>query len=146
MDPTLADGEWLFVNKCDYLMSGAASRGYRHLGKSARRQGEISRQTNRRRSRGHDRDMDGQLYRNGERVDEPYTDSQIEDGDWGPGWCPKERISSWGTIAAAAKAMTAEIRMNRLDSQELIKGKADFILWPFGKIGDIIEGAVMDVY
>ena len=31
--------------------------------------------------------VDGVLYRNGEAVDEPYTSSKIEDGDWGSGRC-----------------------------------------------------------
>jgi len=137
MDPTLADGEWLFVNKLVYLwrqpragdiiilenpLGGREKYLVKRIIGVPGDKIEI---------------MGGKLYRNGEPVVEPYTDSVIEDGDWGPGVVPEGAFFVMGDNRRRGESNDSRNPYIGWIPETSIKGKADYILWPFGKIGNI---------
>lgn len=71
----------------------------------------------------------GALYVNGEKVDEPYTDSPIEDGDFGPMHIGEGRVFVMGDNRHAAAS--ADSRRFGEVPVSLIQGRAEYILWPF---------------
>ena len=137
MDPTLADGEWLFVNKLVYLLRRPQAGDIVILENplGGREKYLVKRII------GVPGDkieiMGGKLYRNGEPVDEPYTDSMIEDGDWGPGVVPEGTFFVMGDNRRRGESNDSRNPYIGWVPHSSIKGKADYILWPFGKIGNI---------
>lgn len=137
MDPTLADGEWLFVNKAIYLIRepkiGDIVILENPLG--GREKYLVKRIV------GIPGDtieiVDGRLFRNGEQVDEPYTDSLIEDGNWGPEVVPDEAYFVMGDNRRRGESNDSRNRRIGSIPRELIKGKADYILWPISQMGNI---------
>lgn len=137
MDPTLTHGEWLFVNKLVYLIReprvGDIVILENPLG--GREKYLVKRIV------GVPGDtleiVDGVLYRNGEAVDEPYTSSKIEDGDWGPGVVPEGSYFVLGDNRRRGESNDSRNPLINWIPKSKIKGKADFILWPISKIGDI---------
>lgn len=137
MDPTLADGEWLFINKFVYIIrepkAGEIIILENPLG--GREKYLVKRII------GVPGDtieiVNGQLYRNGQLVEEAYTDSKIEDGDWGPGVVPEDAYFVMGDNRRLGESNDSRNPSIGWISADHVKGKADFILWPLSKIGDI---------
>ncbi|WP_127588709.1 signal peptidase I [Paenibacillus koleovorans] len=137
MEPTLKEKEWLFVNKLVYLM-GSPARGDVVILKdpeqnTSRREFLVKRVVavpgDRVEIRG------GKLYVNGAEVQEPYTDNRIEDGDRGPFTVEEDRYYVLGDNRH--KSASKDSRMFGSVSSGMIKGRADFILWPFDQLGTL---------
>lgn len=130
MEPTLYEKEWLFVNKIGYAFdhpgrgdvvilkdpgSGQDKKGYlvkRVIGLPGDRL-EI---------RG------GQLYVNGELTVEPYTDTVIEDGDYGP-----TQVSEGHYFVMGDNRHRNASRDSRAFKEvpvDMILGKAELVIWP----------------
>lgn len=137
MDPTLADGEWLFINKLIYMMRepGAGDIIILENPLGGREKYLVKRII------GEPGDtieiVGGVLYRNGEQVVEPYTDTIIEDGDWGPGVVPDGSYFVMGDNRHRGESNDSRNPLISWIPRESIKGKADYILWPLSKLGDI---------
>lgn len=137
MNPTLVDGEWLFINKFVYIINepkvGDIVILENPLG--GREKYLVKRIV------GMPGDkieiIAGILYRNGEEVQEPYTDSLIEDGNWGPGIVPEGSYFVMGDNRHRGESNDSRNPKIGWIQREKIKGKADFILWPIHKIGNI---------
>ncbi|GKU80596.1 signal peptidase I [Paenibacillus sp. L3-i20] len=134
MEPTLEEQEWLFINKLVYLF-GSPKVGDIVILKDP--QGVA----------GHERffvkrivgmpgdriEISGEkLYRNGEVVDEPYTDTLIEDMNYGPETISEGHYFVMGDNRHAGASLDS--RTFNAVPEKLIQGRADFILWPFDKI------------
>ena len=137
MEPTLEEKEWLFINRVVYLF-GEPERGdivilrdpKRDLGRNqylVKRVIGVPGDTVEIRG--------GKLYINGEWFEEPYIDTPIEDGDMAP-----------VTIGEDEYFVMGDNRHWRssLDSREfgpvpesLIKGRADFVIWPLSRAGGL---------
>ncbi|MFC6553966.1 signal peptidase I [Cohnella cellulosilytica] len=109
MEPTLHENEWLFVNKIA-LRIGDLDRGDVIIFKDPSEGGEgkdflvkriIGIPGDKLEIRG------GELYLNGELKVEPYTDSKIEDGDFGPTTVSPGHYFVMGITATTAQARTA---------------------------------------
>ncbi len=134
MEPTLTQHEWLFVNKFVYLF-GKPGIGDVVILKEPNTSDKEKKYLVKRivgipgdRIEVHDQ----RLYRNGELMDEPYTDSLIEDMSYGP-----------EVILAGHYFVMGDNRHSRasLDSrsfhavpEELLRGRAEFIVWPYKMI------------
>lgn len=137
MDPTLADGEWLFVNKMIYLIRDPK------IGEIVILENPLGGREKYlvKRIIGVPGDTieiaNGRLYRNGEEVEETYTNSIIEDGNWGPIVVPEQSFFVMGDNRRRGESNDS--RNSRIGPipRELIKGKADYILWPLAQIGNI---------
>ncbi|XEC93913.1 signal peptidase I [Paenibacillus tarimensis] len=137
MEPTLVEKEWLFVNKAVYLL-GKPDRGDVVIvkdpeGRAARKDYLVKRiiglpgDTVEIRSK--------QLYLNGELMLEAYTDSDIEDMDLGPFVVEAGTYFLMGDNRHARASRDSRSFGNV--PEELIKGRADFILWPITKMGRV---------
>ncbi|MCZ8514136.1 signal peptidase I [Paenibacillus filicis] len=133
MQPTLEDGEWLFINKI-VRITGSVQRGevvviqeptgtdkaHPFLVKRvvAVAGDEISVRS-------------GKLYVNGEEVKETYTDAVIEDGRFEPYTVAKGQIFVMGDN----RHRNASYDSRSFGSVPLtdIEGKAQWIVWPLGK-------------
>ncbi|RCW51828.1 signal peptidase I [Paenibacillus prosopidis] len=131
MEPTLTENEWLFVNKWAYLVgkpkvgdvvilkepdTGAKEKKFlvkRVVGVP----GDRIQIHNKR------------LYRNGELVEEPYTDSLIEDMSYGPEVISEGHYFVMGDNRHARASLDS--RSFHAVPDELINGRADYILWPY---------------
>lgn len=137
MRPTLEDGEWLFINKIGFLLGTPdrgdivilkdpqGSLGFREF--LVKRIVALPGETVEAR--------DGILYVNGREVVEPYTDSPIADGDFGPVTVPDGHYFVMGDNRH--RAASTDSRTFHAVPEELIKGKAQFVLWPFNRIGGL---------
>lgn len=137
MQPTLEDGEWLFINKVGYFF-GSPHRGDIVILKDP--DGELGfRQYLVKRIVGLPGDtveVSGQkLYINGKILNEPYTDVEIQDGNYGPEKVPPGHYFVMGDNRH--QWASTDSRRFHAVSGDLIKGKAQFVIWPFGKIGGL---------
>ncbi|WP_308637779.1 signal peptidase I [Paenibacillus silvisoli] len=137
MEPTLYEKEWLFVNKISYLL-GSPKLGDVVILKDPS-QGSERKEFLVKRIVGMPGDTieirQGQLYRNGELVVEPYTDTDIEDLDYGP-----DKIADGHYFVMGDNRHQNASRDSRSFHsvpRELIEGRADFILWPIAKLNDL---------
>lgn len=131
MEPTLTEHEWLFVNKFVYLV-GKPKIGDIVILKDPDTVEDSGKYFVKRivgvsgdRIEIHDQ----RLYRNGLLVDEPYTDTLIEDMSYGP-----EVINEGQYFVMGDNRHTrASLDSRTFDAvpEKLISGRADFILWPF---------------
>lgn len=132
MDPTLQEGEWLFVNKAItyfkspqrgdiVILKETEEYAFTHHPFLVKRVVAVG--GDEVKGRG------GALYVNGEKVDEPYTDSPIEDGDFGPMHIGEGRVFVMGDNRHAAAS--ADSRRFGEVPVSLIQGRAEYILWPF---------------
>lgn len=137
MQPTLLDGEWLFINKIGYII-GEPDRGDIVILKDPNNQlgfreflvkrivglaGDTIEVSN------------GKLYINSKEWNEPYTDVEIEDGNYGPIVVPAGEYFVMGDNRHHFES--TDSRIFGSVPEELIKGKAQFIMWPLNKIGGL---------
>lgn len=137
MQPTLLDGEWLFINKIGYII-GEPDRGDIVILKDPNNQlgfreflvkrivglaGDTIEVSN------------GKLYINSKEWNEPYTDVEIEDGNYGPIVVPAGEYFVMGDNRHHFES--TDSRIFGSVPEKLIKGKAQFIMWPLNKIGGL---------
>ncbi|RAP74444.1 signal peptidase I [Paenibacillus montanisoli] len=137
MEPTLYEKEWLFVNKISYMV-GTPELSDVVILKDPSQEAE-RKEFLVKRIVGMPGDTieirQGQLYRNGELVVEPYTDTDIEDLDYGP-----DKIAAGHYFVMGDNRHQNASRDSRSFHsvpRELIMGRADFILWPIAKLNDL---------
>jgi signal peptidase I len=130
MEPTLHERDWLFVNKVSYRV-GHPRRGdiviLKDPGDGAGRQSYLVKRVigipgDRIEIRG------GQLYLNGERMIEPYTDTAIEDGEYNPIVVGPGHYFVMGDNRR--RGGSRDSRTFGAVEENRIKGRADFIVWP----------------
>ncbi|MBD0382347.1 signal peptidase I [Paenibacillus sedimenti] len=131
MQPTLQEGEWLFVNKAVTYLK-APQRGEVVILKEPAEQLILNHPYLVKRvvaiagdeveGRG------GVLYVNGAAVQEPYTDSPIADGDFGPTQVGPGHVFVMGDNRQAAAS--ADSRRFGAVPTSMIQGRAEYILWP----------------
>lgn len=131
MDPTLGDGEWLFVNKAiTYLKP--PGRGeiviLKEPEKLALPQNPLLVKRVIAISGDEVQSRAGALYVNGDKVTEPYADTPIEDGDFGPIAVGQGQIFVMGDNRH--RAASADSRMFGVIPTSLVQGRAEFVLWP----------------
>lgn len=137
MQPTLHDGEWLFIDKLSYTF-GQPERGDIVILKAPGQQLGFREYLVKRvvGLPGDTLEIRGQqLYINGQAVDEPYTDSPIMDGDHGPLIVQEGHYFVMGDnrhYYASTDSRTFEAV-----PEKLIKGKAQLVLWPPGEFGGL---------
>jgi signal peptidase I len=132
MQPTLQEGEWLIVNKAITYLKGprrgevvilkepeekfATDHPYLVKRVIAIAGDEVE---------GHD----GILYVNGSEVIEPYTDTPIMDGDFGPTHIGQGHVFVMGDNRHAAAS--SDSRRFGAVLSSLILGRAEYVVWPF---------------
>lgn len=135
MEPTLLEKEWLFVNKLSYRF-GSPERGDVIILEDPSENGPEKKKFLVKRIIGIPGDTieirDRQLYRNGELIIEAYTDSEIDDMDYGPIKIDADKYYVMGDNRHANGSKDS--REFGPVSRELIQGRADFILWPITKM------------
>lgn len=135
MEPTLEDGEWLFVNKVIYYLD-KPNRGDIVILKDPRNgvdqylvkriiglPGETV------------EIMNYTVYINGEPLDEPYTDVHVENGDLPPVTLEEDHYFVMGDNRREHGSMDS--RYFGSVPSEYIKGRAEFIIWPVHKAGGL---------
>ncbi|WP_169713739.1 signal peptidase I [Paludifilum halophilum] len=128
MQPTLEDGDRLLINKFHFLFEEPRrgdvitfedpSRDGRYLVKRV-----VGVPGDRIAIRG------GELYRNGKRVSEPYIDSDIEDGNYGPVAVKPGSVFVMGDNRHRYASRDSRYKSVGLVPNELIEGKVELILW-----------------
>ncbi|TXK82686.1 signal peptidase I [Paenibacillus sp. N3.4] len=135
MQPSLQEGEWLFVNKAITYIK-APKRGEIVILKEPEEQFALQHPFLVKRVVGIAGDevkgIDGFLYINGRKVEEPYTDTPIEDGDFGPTEVGQGHVFVIGDNRH--KAASADSRRFGAVPASLIQGRAECVLWPFTMI------------
>ncbi|WP_239617837.1 signal peptidase I [Cohnella mopanensis] len=133
MQPTLHENEWLFVNKI-VLKLGNLDRGDVVILKDPSG-GSEDKQFLVKRIVGIPGDTleirDGELYINGELKVESYTDVKIEDGDY-----PLTTVSPGHYFVMGDNrhhSASKDSRAFKEVPEELIKGRADLIVWPISR-------------
>jgi signal peptidase I len=128
MQPTLHDGDHLLINKFQFLLEKPTvgdvitfrdpSDPDRYLVKRViGKPGDII------------EIRDGLLYRNGKRVQEPYIDSMIEDGDFGPVKVKQETVFVMGDNRHRYASRDSRYSGVGMVPYALIDGKVELILW-----------------
>ncbi len=137
MEPTLVDGEWLFINKIGYIIGGPDrgdivilkdpnnNLGFREflVKRIVGLPGETVEVSN------------GKLYINSQERNEPFTNVAIQDGNYGPVVIPDGEFFVMGDNRHLM-ASTDSRRFGTVP-EKLIKGKAQFVMWPVNKIGGL---------
>ncbi|MFC4098580.1 signal peptidase I [Paenibacillus xanthanilyticus] len=134
MEPTLYEKEWLFVNKFSYYVGDPQREDVVILKDPSDRPDRkeflvkriIGLPGDTIEVRG------GQLYRNGELIVEAYTDTPIEDLDYGPYQVEADTYFVMGDNRHARASLDS--RSFGAVPRKLIQGRADFILWPIAKL------------
>ncbi|WP_246096642.1 signal peptidase I [Paenibacillus sinopodophylli] len=134
MEPTLTEHEWLFVNKFIFLVSKPKFGDVVILKEPDTGDGEQKYLVKRIVGTPGDKIEvhDQRLYRNGQLVEEPYTDSLIEDMSYGPEIINEGHFFVMGDNRHSRASLDS--RSFHAVPEELIRGRADFILWPFKEI------------
>ncbi|NEW08065.1 signal peptidase I [Paenibacillus sp. SYP-B3998] len=132
MQPTLQEGEWLFVNKAITYVK-APRRGEVVILKEPEEQLVANHPFLVKRVVAIAGDevegRDGLLYVNGIVVEEPYTDTPILDGDFGPMLVGQGHVFVMGDNRHAAAS--ADSRRFGAVPTSHIQGRAEYVLWPF---------------
>jgi signal peptidase I len=137
MQPTLYDGEWLFINKIGYIVGGPERGdivilkdpnnrlGFREflVKRIVGLPGETIEVSNEK------------LYINGVEYTEPYIDAEIQDGNYGPTVVPEGDFFVMGDNRHRYES--TDSRIFGPVPEKLIKGKAQFIMWPLDKMGGL---------
>ncbi|SFI58556.1 signal peptidase I [Thermoflavimicrobium dichotomicum] len=128
MQPTLQDGDQLVINKLRFLIDSPKigdvitfkdpSQTHRFL---VKRVIGVSGDTIEIRK--------GILYRNGRKVTEPYINSRIEDGDFGPVIVRENTVFVMGDNRHRWASRDSRYPSVGLVPYELIDGKVELILW-----------------
>lgn len=133
MQPTLYDKEWLYVNLLSYRL-GSPQIGDVVILKDPSN-GPEKKDFLVKRIVGEPGDTmevrSGRLYRNGQPVAESYTDTPIQDPDFGP-----EKVGAGYYFVMGDNRHASASRDSRYFGpvpRTLIQGKADFIIWPIAK-------------
>lgn len=138
MEPTLHDGEWLVINKLVYLT------GHPHYGdviilRNPLLGAEESHEFLVKRVVGLPGDTievrNHHLYRNGALVHEQYAKTPIGDEDCGPYIITKGHYFVMGDNRHASASLDS--RAFGEVPESIIEGRADFIVWPFTKLGKL---------
>lgn len=134
MEPTLTEKEWLYVNKFVYLVGKPKVGDVVILNEPGTGDNEKKFLVKRIVGVAGDRIevFDKHLYRNGEQVDEPYTDTLIEDMNYGPAVVEEDSYFVMGDNRHARASLDSREFGSVPD--ELIRGRADYIVWPFKQI------------
>lgn len=134
MEPTLTEHEWLFVNKLVYLVGKPKVGDVVILKQPNTSAKEMKYLVKRIVGAPGDRiEVHNQrLYRNGVLVDEPYTDTLIEDMSYGPEVISEGQYFVMGDNRHARASLDS--RSFHAVPEELIRGRADYILWPYKEI------------
>ncbi len=134
MEPTLVPHEWLFINKIGYRL-GEPERGDVVIVHDPSADGENDGKYLVKRVIGIPGDTieirGGQLYVNGTLQVEAYTDAAIEDEDYGPAVVEEDRYFIMGDNRHAGASKDS--RLFGTVPGKLIKGEAEFVLWPITK-------------
>lgn len=137
MEPTLVDGEWLFINKIGYIIGGPDrgdivilkdpnnNLGFREflVKRIVGLPGETVEVSN------------GKLYIESIEQNEPFTNVDIEDGNYGPVVIPEGEFFVMGDNRH--RMASTDSRIFGFVPEKLIKGKAQFVMWPVDKIGGL---------
>lgn len=134
MEPTLRDREWLFVNKAAYLMGNPKVGDIVILEDPSAYGGQKDYLVKRVVGIAGDRIeiYNKELYRNGVKVTEKYTDVEIEDLDFMPVVVQKGQYFVMGDNRHARASKDS--RIFGTVPRSMIHGRADFILWPFKQV------------
>lgn len=137
MQPSLWEDEWLFVNKFGYIAGHPHSGDVVILKDPSQQLGK--REYLVKRVIGEPGDKveihDDTLYLNGAVVEEPYTDVGIEDGDYGPLVVPPKHYFVMGDNRHRMESKDS--RIFGAVPENMIKGKAQFILWPIRRMAGL---------
>lgn len=129
MEPTLIENEWLFVNRAAYLI-GEPSRGDVVILSDPKQQYGMENKYLVKRVAAVPGDtleiQGGVLFLNGERVNEPYVKSLAVGSNYPRMTLEKDQYFVMGDN----RADSWDSRDFGPISADLIKGRADFILWP----------------
>lgn len=132
MDPTLQEGEWLFVNRAITYLK-APQRGEIVILQENEEHAFTQHPFLVKRvvAIGGDevQGIGGMLYINGQKIKEPYTNSLIEDGDFGPILVREGCVFVMGDNRHAAAS--ADSRRFGDVPASMIQGRAEYVLWPF---------------
>ncbi|MEI7025876.1 signal peptidase I [Paenibacillus sp. y28] len=136
MDPTLAHGEWLIVNKAIYLLSEPEPGEIAVIRDPE--EGESEKYLVKRIVAGPGSKVEirgGRLYIDGKRTDEKYTDVPIQDVDHGPYQLGSSQYFVMGDNRhlGASKDSRSFGPVDR----ERIAGRAQWIVWPLDKLGGL---------
>lgn len=134
MEPTLRDREWLFVNKIAYLIGSPKVGDIVILEDPAAIGGQKDYLVKRIVGVAGDRIEihNRELYRNGVKVTEEYTDVEIEDLDFMPVVVQKGQYFVMGDNRHSRASKDS--RIFGTVPRSMIHGRADFILWPFKQL------------
>ncbi|WP_256975794.1 signal peptidase I [Paenibacillus sp. MY03] len=134
MEPTLAQDEWLFVNKIGYLLGSPGRGDVIVLKDPSGSEGKLRYLVKRIVGMPGDRvEIAGQqLYINGELVDEPYTDSPIEGMNYGPEVIQQGHFFVMGDNRHERASLDS--RTFHAVPRELIIGRAEAIVWPIPQL------------
>lgn len=134
MEPTLHNKEWLFSNKIVYLI-GSPKIGDIVVLKNPNRENEPDNKYFVKRIIGVGGDhiviKDGQLYRNDELVEEPYTDSVIEGGEVTDIVVPEGHYFVMGDNRRLM--MSNDSRSFGPIEEDEILGRIDGVIWPLSE-------------
>lgn len=133
MEPTLYESEWLFVNKLSYRFGHPQSGDvviFRDPRTSAGKRDMLVKRVigvpgDRLEIRG------GQLYVNGALIAEPYTDVEIEDGDFAPITVSEGHYFVLGDNRH--RGGSVDSRLFGEISENVMIGRAEFIIWPIAR-------------
>ncbi|NBC73197.1 signal peptidase I [Paenibacillus sacheonensis] len=133
MQPTLYEKEWLFVNKVGYRLGSPEIGDVVILDESSFEEASKEYLVKRIVAGPGDRIevRQGELYRNGELVVEPYTDVLIEDDDYGPVTVAADHYFVIGDNRHAGASRDS--RVFQAVPRSAILGRADLVLWPITK-------------
>lgn len=137
MEPTLYESDWIFVNKLSYYV-GQPRRGDVVIFRDPRA-GSGKRDMLVKRIVGVPGDMleirGGKLYVNGQPVVEPYTNAEIEGGDYAPVTVSADHYYVMGDNRR--RGGSVDSRMFGEISENALIGRADFIVWPIARWGKL---------
>lgn len=134
MEPTLKEREWLFVNKLALLAGKPRVGDIVILKEEAGPEASSAHLVKRVVGAPGDKIeiRSGKLYRNGVQAAEPYTDSEIDDLDYGPIVVEPGRYFVMGDNRHAGASRDSRSFGTIQGSR--IEGRADLVLWPFSRI------------
>lgn len=134
MEPTLTEKEWLFVNKLVYLTGNPGVGDVVILEEPGLSGDEQKLLVKRVVGVPGDRiEISGnRLYRNGEAVDEPYTDIIIEGMGYGPVIVEEGHYFVLGDNRH--QHASKDSRSFGSVSEDFIRGRAEFVLWPYKQV------------